>query len=144
MRKIYFPKTIFPTADAKDVVLGSSAAERRALRSANWRKEHKVGKSLSLSLRFLITPQAFVTLGLVMGAFLLCWLPFFLWSVFYQSLKGALTLQVMHCMMNMAVTRAFVIKSRNVYLRYLVSTICGSSCPPSPDIIVAILFWIGH
>ena len=75
-------------SDAKDVVLGSSAAERRDLRSANWRKEHKVGKSLSLSLRFLIKPQAFVTLGLVMGAFLLCWLPFFLWSVFNKSLKS--------------------------------------------------------
>ena len=30
-----------------------------------------------------------------------------------------------------------------MFPRYLVSTICGSSCPPSPDIIVAILFWIG-
>jgi len=68
----------------------SSSSERRAVRSANWRKEHK----------------AFVTLGLVMGAFLLCWFPFFLW--------------------------------------YLISTICGPSCPPSPDVVVDILFWIGY
>jgi len=68
----------------------SNSSERRAVRSANWRKEHK----------------AFVTLGLVMGAFLLCWFPFFLW--------------------------------------YLISTICGPSCPPSPDVVVDILFWIGY
>ena len=28
--------------------------------------------------------------------------------------------------------------------RYLVSTICGASCPPSPEIVVDILFWIGQ
>ena len=28
--------------------------------------------------------------------------------------------------------------------RYLISTICGSSCPPSPDVVIDILFWIGE
>ena len=31
-----------------------------------------------------------------------------------------------------------------LYPRYLISTICGPSCPPSPDVVVDILFWIGE
>ncbi|XP_066581150.1 octopamine receptor beta-2R isoform X2 [Prorops nasuta] len=45
------------------------------------------------------------TLGIIMGTFILCWLPFFLW--------------------------------------YVITTLCEESCP-CPDIVIAILFWIGY
>ncbi|XP_012343074.1 octopamine receptor beta-2R-like isoform X2 [Apis florea] len=45
------------------------------------------------------------TLGIIMGTFILCWLPFFLW--------------------------------------YVITTLCGESCP-CPDIVIALLFWIGY
>ncbi|XP_060828784.1 octopamine receptor beta-2R-like isoform X1 [Bombus pascuorum] len=45
------------------------------------------------------------TLGIIMGTFIICWLPFFLW--------------------------------------YVITTLCGESCP-CPDIVIAILFWIGY
>ncbi|XP_043250842.1 octopamine receptor beta-2R isoform X1 [Colletes latitarsis] len=45
------------------------------------------------------------TLGIIMGTFILCWLPFFLW--------------------------------------YVITTLCGDSCP-CPDIVIALLFWIGY
>lgn len=45
------------------------------------------------------------TLGIIMGTFIICWLPFFLW--------------------------------------YVITTLCGESCP-CPDIVIALLFWIGY
>ncbi|XP_055677516.1 octopamine receptor beta-2R isoform X2 [Lutzomyia longipalpis] len=45
------------------------------------------------------------TLGIIMGVFILCWLPFFLW--------------------------------------YVITTLCGEACP-CPNIVVAVLFWIGY
>ncbi|KAK9295885.1 hypothetical protein QLX08_009932 [Tetragonisca angustula] len=45
------------------------------------------------------------TLGIIMGTFIICWLPFFLW--------------------------------------YVITTLCGDSCP-CPDILIALLFWIGY
>ena len=45
------------------------------------------------------------TLGIIMGTFILCWLPFFLW--------------------------------------YVSTSLCGDSCS-SPDIVIALLFWIGY
>nr|UVC41623.1 octopamine receptor variant 3 [Apis mellifera] len=45
------------------------------------------------------------TLGIIMGTFILCWLPFFLW--------------------------------------YVITTLCGESCP-CPDVVIALLFWIGY
>uniref|UniRef100_A0A336MKR2 CSON002902 protein n=1 Tax=Culicoides sonorensis TaxID=179676 RepID=A0A336MKR2_CULSO len=46
------------------------------------------------------------TLGIIMGTFILCWLPFFLW--------------------------------------YLITSLCGPEKCPTPDVVVAILFWIGY
>lgn len=46
------------------------------------------------------------TLGIIMGTFILCWLPFFLW--------------------------------------YVSTTVCGEEACPCPDIVVALVFWIGY
>ncbi|KAG7200718.1 hypothetical protein KM043_001269 [Ampulex compressa] len=45
------------------------------------------------------------TLGIIMGTFILCWLPFFLW--------------------------------------YVITSLCGDTCP-CPNVVIAILFWIGY
>ncbi|XP_066997355.1 octopamine receptor beta-2R isoform X1 [Anabrus simplex] len=46
------------------------------------------------------------TLGIIMGTFILCWLPFFLW--------------------------------------YVSTVLCGHETCPCPDIVVALVFWIGY
>nr|CAD7258263.1 unnamed protein product [Timema shepardi] len=46
------------------------------------------------------------TLGIIMGTFILCWLPFFLW--------------------------------------YVITTLCGDELCFCPDIVVALVFWIGY
>uniref|UniRef100_A0AAG5CXT0 Octopamine receptor beta-2R n=1 Tax=Anopheles atroparvus TaxID=41427 RepID=A0AAG5CXT0_ANOAO len=46
------------------------------------------------------------TLGIIMGTFILCWLPFFLW--------------------------------------YIITSLCGDEACPCPDIVVALVFWIGY
>ena len=76
--------------------------------------------------------QAFVTLGLVMGAFLLCWFPFFLWWLLI------IIIIIIIIILKIAIINILLCP------RYLISTICGPSCPPSPDVVVDILFWIGE
>ena len=69
-------------------IVSTDPSERRNERK-RMRREHKAAK----------------TLGIIMGAFVLCFLPFFSW--------------------------------------YLITTLCGDSCP-YPDVVGPLLFWLGY
>lgn len=70
------------------------------------------------------------TLGIIMGTFILCWLPFFVWYVI--SIRPQKIQQIL-----------ILISPVHVSCRYITASLCGQACP-SPDILVAILFWIGY
>ncbi|KAH9643477.1 hypothetical protein HF086_017258, partial [Spodoptera exigua] len=56
------------------------------------------------------------TLGIIMSAFLACWLPFFLCN--YFDLEPS-------------------------FRRYIITALCGDACP-SPPPVVAAVFWVGY
>ncbi|KAK9501382.1 hypothetical protein O3M35_012117 [Rhynocoris fuscipes] len=90
--------------DCNGDTLGSSGGSSKAL-ALNEVGLHSTPTRDRNIIKMKREHKAARTLGIIMGTFILCWLPFFLW--------------------------------------YVIATICGEACP-TPDIVVAILFWIGY
>ncbi|XP_014254146.1 octopamine receptor beta-2R [Cimex lectularius] len=90
--------------DCNGDTLGSSGGSSKAL-ALNEVGLHNTPTKDRNIIKMKREHKAARTLGIIMGTFILCWLPFFLW--------------------------------------YVITTLCGDACP-CPDVVVALLFWIGY
>lgn len=84
------------------------------------------------------------TLGIIMGAFIFCW---YVYNNTHTILNfcSRLTLQLntfssffLSCWFTLLLHRL------PFFLWYLITSLCGPELCPTPDVVIAILFWIGY